>query len=195
MATPSDPDAFAAQVVALTESRSPTLGAGRLICIDGLAGSGKSTLATRIGALRPDAVVLGTDDMLAGWRGLSGLGATLDELLQPLGRGEVGHWRRWDWGRSDWAEQRSVAPTDLLVLEGVGSASSPIRDLITATVWLEADRDVRLARGLTRDGESLRADWLTWLGDEEAHHARERTREGADLRVDTATDSGWAQYQ
>ncbi|MCR1781428.1 4-amino-4-deoxy-L-arabinose transferase [Nocardioides carbamazepini] len=166
-------------------SRPPTLGTGRLVCVDGLAGSGKTTLARGLAALAPEAVVLGTDEMLEGWPGLPGLGASVEALLRPLAAGGPGRWRRWDWYADGWAETRTLEPGPLLVLEGVGSAAAAYDDLVTLLVWVEADRDVRLARWLERDGESMRPHWDSWLADEEALHAREGTRARADLVVRT----------
>ncbi|MBM7515127.1 uridine kinase family protein [Nocardioides nitrophenolicus] len=180
MATASPSDVLAAAL-----SRPPTLGAGRLICVDGLAGSGKTTLARGIADLAPEAVVLGTDEMLEGWRGLPGLGASVEALLRPLAEGRPGRWRRWDWYADAWDGTVVVRPGPLLVLEGVGSAAARYASLVTLTVWVEADLDVRLARWLARDGEAMRPHWDAWLADEEALHARERTRERADLVVRT----------
>lgn len=173
------------EVLAAALARTPTLGAGRLICIDGLAGSGKTTLAAGISALTPEAVVIATDEMLEGWRGLPGLGTSIEALLRPLAAGDEGQWRQWDWTTQEWARTRTVAPAPLLVLEGVGSAASSYDDLVTLLVWVEADRETRLARWLARDGESAREHWLTWLDDEEALHEREDTRARADVVIRT----------
>ena len=48
MASPSE---VAGVVVDLALRRPPTLGDGRLVCIDGPAGSGKTTLAAEVAAL------------------------------------------------------------------------------------------------------------------------------------------------
>ncbi|MFC7501684.1 uridine kinase [Nocardioides sp. GCM10030258] len=178
MASPSE-------VLAAALARPATLGAGRLICIDGLAGSGKTTLAAAVASLAPEAVVIGTDEMLEGWRGLPGLGASIDALLRPLASGETGQWRRWDWVADGWAETRDVTPGPLLILEGVGSAASSYDDLVTLLVWVEADRETRLARGLARDGDDQLDHWLTWLDDETALHERENTRARADIVIRT----------
>lgn len=178
-------DSFAEEVVAHAEARPATLGTGRLICVDGLAGAGKTTLARQVAALRPGAVVLGTDEMLEGWDGLPGLGRSIEALLRPLAAGEYGRWRRWDWYADDWAEWHRVDPGPLLVLEGVGCAAASYDELVTTLVWLEAPRDQRLARGIARDGEQMRQHWLTWLEDEADLHAREQTRARADLVLQT----------
>lgn len=182
---PPDPPAAAAAVVARAESRPPTLGTGRLVCIDGLAGAGKTTLAAAIGRLRQDAVVLATDEMLEGWRGLPGIGASIEALLRPLAAGRTGRWRRWDWYADRWAEWHEVSPVPLLVLEGVGSAAAAYADLVTTLVWVEAPRDLRLERGIARDGERMREDWERWLEDEAALHERERAQDRADLVLRT----------
>lgn len=182
---PADPDLAAEAVIAHAEAHPPTLGSGRLVCIDGLAGAGKTTLAAAIARLRPDSVVLATDEMLEGWRGLPGLGASIEALLRPLAEGRAGRWRRWDWYADRWAEWREVSPVPLLVLEGVGSAAAAYADLVTTVVWVEADRDLRLRRGLARDGGSMREHWTTWLEDEADLHAEERAQDRADLVLRT----------
>lgn len=186
-ASPSDPSAGSRAEVILARALAapPSLGAGRLICIDGLAGSGKTTLARELAALAPDAVVLGTDEMLEGWRGLAGLGASVEALLRPLAAGRAGTWRRWDWYDDRWAATETVHPVPLLVLEGVGSAAAAYDDLVTLLVWVEADRQTRLERWLERDGEAQRAHWADWLADEAALHERDDTRARADVVIRT----------
>ena len=68
---------------------------------------------------------------------------------------------------------------------GAGAAASD--DAITCLVWVEAPRDVRLARGLARDGEGMREHWLSWRLEEDSMFDRERTEARADLAVDGET--------
>lgn len=184
MGSPSE-DADRLLTVAL--ARPATLGTGRLICLDGPAGSGKTTLADALRSAAPDATVLHTDDLLAGWDGLPGLAATIEAFLAPLAAGRSGHWRRWDWRASAWAETHEVRPGGLLVLEGVGSWSPGIAPLVTLLVWLDAPADVRRRRALARDGDVFAPHWEAWARDESAVLARDRTREHADLVLATGT--------
>jgi uridine kinase len=173
-----------AAVLELASRRAPTLGTGRLICIDGPAGSGKTTLAAAL-AEATGARVLHMDDHYQGWAGLGDAPSRIrDQVLRPLAGGRPGHYHRYDWEAGRWAERHTVTPSPLLVVEGVGSGSQELAAHCTVLVWVEADRDLRLARGLARDGQALRDQWLRWMDAEAGHFSRHRTRERADLVVD-----------
>lgn len=176
-------------VLDLLDQRPPTLGRGRLLCIDGPAGSGKTTLAEGVAegfdnrGDEPTRVVH-MDDLYPGWSGLPRIDEQLDGLLRPLGEGRPGRYRRYDWLAGEFAETVTVDPGSLLVLEGVGSGASRFGDLHTVLVWVEAPYDVRLRRGLERDGDAFAPFWEQWARDERELFARERTRERADVIVD-----------
>jgi uridine kinase len=170
----------------LALDRTPTLGAGRLVCVDGPAGSGKTTWAAGIAALVAGSRVVHMDDLFAGWSGLPEVDVQLGDLLLPLAQGRPGSYRRYDWPAGRFAEQVEVEPVPLLVLEGVGSGSSRFDSLATVLVWVEAPHDLRMERGLARDGDAFAPHWEQWALDEADLFARERTRERADVRIDGA---------
>jgi uridine kinase len=172
-------------VAARVMAAPPTLGPGRLVCVDGPAGSGKTTLAAALADVVPGAQVVHCDELLQGWRGLPGLATTVAAMLAPLAVGEAGHWRRWDWLADAWAETHAVRPGGLLVLDGVGCWSPRIADLVGFLVWVEAASEQRLARGIARDGEQMRPQWEQWRLDEDELFLRLATREHADLVVTT----------
>lgn len=194
-------DGVVSTVVASVLAAPPTLGAGRLVCVDGPAGSGKTTLAAALeSAFREALRTPGTpvdptrvhtvhmDDVYDGWTGLTaGMATVASSVVAPLSAGEPGRYRRYDWHRRTFAEEHTVAPCDVLLVEGVGSGGSAYDAAITCLVWVETPADVRLRRGLDRDGQQMRADWLAWRDREDAMFARERTRERADLVVDGRT--------
>lgn len=179
------PVAIAASVVERVLAAPPTLGTSRLICIDGPAGAGKTSLSEAIGSQVQDAQVVHCDDLLQGWAGLPGLAESVAALLGPLSRGERGHWRRWDWVADGWGGTYAVEPGGLLVLEGVGSWSPTVAPWVGQLVWVEAPSGLRLARGIARDGEAMRPQWLRWRVDEHDLFARHGTRDHADLVVTT----------
>ena len=105
-------------------------------------------------------------------------------------RNRPGSYRRWDWYADRWAEVVVVPPAPLLVLEGVGSGSRASAELITVLAWVEAPADLRLERGLARDGVHLDEYLSAWSVAEETHFAREGTRERADLVIDGTRGAG-----
>ncbi len=175
-----------ASILELALDRPPTLGSGRLICLDGPAGSGKTTWAAGIAELAPDVNVVHMDDLYPGWAGLPEVDAQLEGLLLPLTEDRPGSYRRYDWVAGDFAERVVVDPAPLLVVEGVGCGASRFADLVTVLVWIEAPEPLRMERGIARDGDAFAPHWRQWAADEAAVFARERTRERADVRIDGA---------
>jgi len=166
------------------------LGGVRFVAVDGRAGSGKTTFARRFtAALRAagaQVAELHVDDLLDGWSDLRGYWNRLEcGVLAPLRGGVDGAYRRYDWHRgrfeSGWA---AVPVPEVLLLEGVGSARAAARPELTLSVFVAAPRDVRLARGLARDGEALRGEWERWMTLEDAHFATDRTAGAVDVLVD-----------
>jgi uridine kinase len=166
------------------------LGRIRLISVDGPAGSGKSSLAARL-ADRAEArglsvLVLHMDDLYDGWDGAArGFGLLRDHVLSRLAEGREGRYRRYDWNLGAYAE-RHVVPVsvDLLIVEGVTAADRGAEPWPSLRIWIETSNDVRLDRGIDRDGEALRDRWLDWMRWERDHFAAENTRERADVIVD-----------
>ena len=162
-----------------------------LVAVDGPAGSGKTTLAAQIAPRLGDgsgghAQIVHMDDLYEGWEaGPDGGAARLAEwVLAPLAQHRSGRYRRFDWVAGEYAEWHQVPPAEFLVVEGCGSGARAIRSHPHLLLWVEAEADVRLRRGLARDGVAARSQWETWMDDEAAHFEREGTRERADVRLD-----------
>lgn len=174
---------LAREVLERALERPPTLGSGRLVCVDGPAGSGKTTLAAALHALQPRSQVVHVDELLDGWGGLRGLPARLDPLLLPLARDEPGRYERYDWVAERFTGWVPVEPGPLLVVEGVGSGNRRHAALCTVLVWVEVDDELRLRRGLQRDGEAMRPHWERWMLEERQVFVDEDTRARADVVV------------
>lgn len=163
-------------------------GGTRVVAVDGPAGSGKTTFAARLSAAL-DAPVVHLDDLIPGWTGLDQAAARLLEwILAPLAAGEPARYRRFDWDRGEYAEWHDVSAPPVLIVEGVASGSLAAAPYTSLLIWVEAPAEVRMTRGVRRDGEANRPRWEQWSTEEARLFQAERTRERADVRV-SATPS------
>jgi uridine kinase len=185
--TTRDPTAAVAEAARLVAARDPRCGTVRVVAVDGPSGSGKSTLGAQLGAAL-SAPVVHMDDVYPGWDGLAdAVPLVTTQVLAPLATSAEAAYRRWDWVRHRWSRQRvHVDAAPVLVLEGVGSSVRPAGDYATVCVWVEAERPVRFARGIERDGETYRPHWERWARQEAALFAADGTRDRADVVLDTS---------
>ncbi len=102
-------------------------------------------------------------------------------LVGPLASGHPGRYHRYDWHLGRFADWVSVPRTELLILEGVGAGHPNIASRRASLVWIDADPDLCLARGLARDGEGMRDQWLDWKVKEAAYFAHHSVRRACRL--------------
>ncbi|MGI8434259.1 MAG: 4-amino-4-deoxy-L-arabinose transferase, partial [Nocardioidaceae bacterium] len=89
--------------------------------------------------------------------------------------GEAGRFGGW----------QALPPPDVLVLEGCGSGALAYSSYRSLLIWVQASRELRLERGVQRDGRSVLPKWLLWMDLEAAHFATNDTRGNADIVVCT----------
>jgi uridine kinase len=173
----------------------------RFVAIDGHGGSGKSTLARQLAEGWPKAVVIEMDDF---YRPSAERveppevhGANYDrerlatEVLRPLGSGGAGRYRRYDWEEDRLAERHDVPADAVVLVEGVYSSSELLRGYFDYAIWVDCPYDVRLRRGIERDGEPMRAMWADeWMPAEDRYVEGEHPDMRADLVLDgSGTDA------
>jgi uridine kinase len=166
---------------------SPRCGSTCLVCIDGPPGSGKTTLAGALSEALGGAPVVHMDDLYEGWGQALG-----DPLAQRIEAWLLVGWRaglpgthpRFDWAQGRYAEWVTVPAAPIVILEGCASGSARIRHRSSLVVWVEAPAELRLERGVERDGAALAPQWRAWQAHEQAHFTADGTREAADVIVD-----------
>jgi uridine kinase len=155
----------------------------KIIAIDGPGGAGKSALAARLAAELGDAQLLHTDDFASWDNPVDWWPRLLREALEPLSRNEPARFKRTDWenkGREQW---REIEPAEFVILEGVTASRQAFQPFLTYSIWVETPRELRLRRGLERDGEEARAQWQKWMAREDAYVSREKPQIRADVVV------------
>ncbi len=191
-------ESFAA-LAASVRRLPPRLGPVRLVAVDGPSGAGKSWFAGRLGRTL-GAPVVHTDDLLDGWDDQFTFWERLDaQVLEPLRHGRCGRYRRYLWHRGAFGGNPvTVAPSDVVVLEGVSAARRAIRPELSLAVFVTAPADLRLRRGLARDGGdgvAFRAYLERWRAREDRHFAADDTAAHADLIVDGAAEGRDGEYE
>ncbi len=174
-------------------ARPARLGTVRLVAVDGRAGSGKTTFAGRLVDTLTGRVssvgLLHTDDLLQGWLDPVTFWPRLEEwVLAPLRRGDPARYRRFNWFTGHFGDSwELLGSPDVLVLEGVSCARSVVRPELTASILVQAPRQLRFDRGMRRDGTAVRADWNRWMLDEDEHFDADRTVGHVDVVVDASS--------
>ena len=144
----------------LARSRPPTLGAGRLVCVDGPAGSGKTTLAAAVAALAPRRTLVHIDDLYDGWDGLPGVGRPARHAAAAAGPGRAGQLPPLRLARRPLRRDRRRRPGAPAGARGRRAPARPrTRDLATVARVGERAGRAAAARGLARDGAALAAHW------------------------------------
>ena len=179
-------------VAALTDlCTSPSkVGKTHIIAIDGPAGAGKTTLAMQISqalSSRFSVAIVHMDDLYNGWDGA--LGENLTELLSKIIEAQKKSQNfllpHFDWIAHKYSDPRELKSSQILILEGVGSAREIVRNSATTTIWIEVDRTIGIERVIARDGEEIESHMKQWLIDQEIYFTSDGTRESAQFILST----------
>lgn len=166
-----------------------------LVAIDGPGGAGKSSFADGLRESDPTIQIVQMDDFYRPsaerTRSRSEVGSEFDwrrlrrQVLEPLRRDRPARYQRYDWPSDRLAEWHSINAGGIVVVEGAYSMRTELADLFDFSIWVESPSDVRLARGLARDGEAMRERWTSeWMPEEDRYATLQDPAERADLVVD-----------
>ena len=159
-----------------------------IITIDGVAGAGKTTLAAEMADEYKDRTtvsVIHMDDLYDGWS--DPLGEALSRKLELIAsahrEGRDLELTKYDWLRDYPGDLLPIPSTELLILEGVGSGQSSIREFVETKIWIDLEPIVGLRRVLARDGFEIEEQMLGFLEAQRIHFVEEGTREAADFHL------------
>lgn len=159
-----------------------------LYAIDGPAGAGKTTYAA---TLEAELATIGTvkvihmDDLYSGWE--NALSDELAALLVLIAKAHLAKEefviKKFNWHTMEFGAEESVAPTDFLIIEGVGAAQEVMREAGAKTYWLDIEAKIGLQRVLKRDGAQIEAQMRQWQIDQEKHFTLDQTRNNCEFKL------------
>ncbi len=171
------------RLIELTLAAPARAGSTRILAIDGRSGAGKSTLAAQA-ALRAGAPIIPMEQLYGGWGGLrDGIRLLVSDVLLPLSSGRAPEVPRYDWAAQRWLATSTLAPPDVLILEGIGAGAMAAAPYLSALAWIELPEQARRERAMTRDGSIYDGHWEQWSTQEDDYIASDRTPERADVIV------------
>jgi uridine kinase len=172
----------------------------RIIAIDGGGGAGKTTFASCLQKEIPGSRIVKVDDFYLppqlrapvlsmdvinpnfDWDRIRRL--VLDAVIDDKDISYQLH----DFKNGTLTGEVIQVPRDAtIILEGVWSMQKAFADLYDYCIWLEAPADLRLERGVSRDGEELRQVWVDeWIPIDDSYKKTQKPHLRADLIVDSA---------
>ena len=165
-----------------------------LVAIDGHGASGKSRLSKELVQLDSQISLIHFDDFYFSnnvdfghsinlpafdWRRLE------REVLIPIKNGENTQYQRFNWELNKLDTWIDVKSETIVLVEGVSSINSRIRDYFDFKIWVDCPLDIRLERAKERDGMDTMELWINdWIPRENNYVISDRPYEYADIIID-----------
>jgi uridine kinase len=153
-----------------------------LIGIDGCGGSGKSTFAAELSEFLEAAPIIQIDDFYKTSQERNriinpiSIGWQFDwqrletEVLRPLTTRGYAEYQRYDWKIDRLVEKRIIRAESPIIIEGIYILRPELLPYYDIRLWIECAKEIRLQRGIERDGEQARSQWEDdWMKEEEKY--------------------------
>lgn len=167
-----------------------------IIGIDGLGGSGKSAFAGELAVFIPNAAIVHMDHFYKpkNWRAAtdssSEVGAWFDwrrlekQLLVPFTENREIRIQKYDWESGSLKEWQSVSNTANVIVEGVYSTRRELAKYYDLKIWIDCPADIRLSRGIERDGIEMKEQWRdVWMKQEDDYYNKHKPFLSSDVKI------------
>jgi len=141
-----------------------------IIAVDGLGGAGKSFFSNKLSSYLKDCLVIKFDDFYLPESNASIIRSNFDwhrlleQVLTPLKNNLPCNYQIFNWEKYDLGEWRKVKATKFVIIEGVTSARLELRPFLDFIIFIETSSEVRLRRGIERDGIEAIELWINdWI--------------------------------
>lgn len=174
-----------------------------LLGIDGCGGAGKSTLAEAFKKIDINKVtIVHMDDFYKTSKvrelvldneigGYWDCNRVKEQVLIPLHNNKSSQYQIYDWNEDKLGEWHTIPLGGLVIIEGCYSLRESLRDFYDFKIWVESPKDLRLCRGIERDGEEKRHLWEgLWMPSEEYYKEIEKPFDSVDLVIDGTGENG-----
>ncbi|KAB2441220.1 uridine kinase family protein [Bacillus luti] len=169
-----------------------------IIGIDGCGGAGKSTLANKIKSKFSTVTIVHMDDFYLPSAQIVNehptnklIGADFDwkrllqEVLDPISNGVEGCYKRYDWETDSLVESHIVPANGIVIIEGVYATRQELAEKYDLKIWVNCPREMRLKRGIARDGEEARDMWENnWMIAEDMYVESHKPHKFSDFIID-----------
>lgn len=171
----------------------------RIVAIDGGGGAGKTTFASYLQEAIAGSVVVKIDDFYRPPQLRTPLLSTKiinpnfdwdrlrTSVLEAVKENQEIRYQHYDFKAGTLSGEIISIPSDVtIIVEGVWSLQEAFRDFYDYCIWLEAPSDVRMERGVARDGEEYRKVWEEeWIPIDESYKEIYKPHLQADCVIDS----------
>jgi uridine kinase len=166
-----------------------------IIAIDGPGGSGKSFFAEKLSRLLKDTEVVHFDDFYLPRYDPEIIGSNFDwcrlieQVLVPLTDHKKCKYQVYNWITKELDGHKKLQDSKYLIVEGVTSGRLELRKYLNFIIFVETPFDIRLNRGIERDGIEIKDQWLNeWIPMEDKYFESSihQTQSISDLVIDGA---------
>jgi uridine kinase len=164
-----------------------------IIAVDGRGGAGKSFFVDHLCRYMNDYEIIHFDDFYLPVSNPEIIGSNFDwqrlqtEVLLPYKKNRKCNYQIYNWITKSLDSRKEITGKKYLFIEGVTSGRMELRDYLNFIIFVDTPGDIALKRGIERDGEKIRDQWLNdWLPRENNYFnsTLHRTKMISDLVID-----------